>query len=1080
MHMVTMKRQWQGRFAAAIAVIFAVALLHLLQGGRRVGAQSADVIDRAAFLNPPVSVRPGIRWWWPGGDVDDGELGRELAIMRAAGFGSAEIQSFAVGLPNNRPSAVNTYGTAAWFDHVDAALARAEALGMSIDLTLGSAWPTGGAQVTPDQSLQQLTVAGAHVVGPGTLSLDFPLPAAPLRYSVAQNLLKLPATFDASAMTPVALFAVKLAATQGGGTDTPSAISGMPALPATVYLDPAAVVDLGSYLRSGRIEWPIPDGSWVVFSFYQGPTGSQTFYGADPAPGLVLDHLNKDAVDAFLQQFAQSAATRFGRRFGTTLRSLFVDSPELRTELYWTPDLLSEFAARRGYRLEPFLPILFRPFHDDAYLRNLYPDAPPQFDMADVGPRVRFDFDRTISDLMVERYFRPIAAWAADHGVATRVQAHGSPADLLNAYRTASVPETEGLYAGGRLSFLKLAASAAHLGGAPLVSSEVLAVRGADATPGQMLREVFRQLAAGVNHVVLHGFPYVYKTGFTGAGWMPFNSPYLPAQNVIGTFGTRLNHTSPFWRFMSQVNTQIARAQLAMRMGQPVADIAVYSDRIGYPDDARFEPEVTRQLERSGQSYDYVNADLLGPATVVDRTLRIGPNVYRALIIDRVTSMPVDVAGRIAELARSGLPVVFIGDVPFQSAGYLQWQQNDAIVRAFFEQLFGQSRETLRTQSQVLSGSALFLNDVTNLGVALAATLGLTPDVILSDDRDRIQFAHRRTSEADYYFVTGSGDSPFNTLVSFAARPGQVPQLFDIPTGKVANAPVYSVQGDRIVLPMHLDPGSAVLVGFEQPTDNPPPHVDATDVPFLSQGTDGTLVGSVRYPGIYQVVMDGETVAVQIGGPSLPAIDLPLWDLVTLSEAANGQPIARPFPGILLNDLSLVPQLQGFVGTAVYRTIVNVDPAYFAPGSPDPLESRTRPRRRRHQDQRPGAPFNRDRSVPRRHSGLPGTWSQPHRGRRDRWRGPGRSHRSRHAVAAVSDGARSHHGRPGEPAAVHRRRDSTEFPRLEQRGHDRVDSQSGTGHQSRELSMVLEDASERRLPGGRGRGGLPAGWAVGR
>src|SRR5262245_5711235 len=66
----------------------------------------SGVVDRSAFQNPPVDVRPGIRWWWPGGDVDDGELVRELDAISAAGFGSAEIQSFAVGLPDQAAAAV--------------------------------------------------------------------------------------------------------------------------------------------------------------------------------------------------------------------------------------------------------------------------------------------------------------------------------------------------------------------------------------------------------------------------------------------------------------------------------------------------------------------------------------------------------------------------------------------------------------------------------------------------------------------------------------------------------------------------------------------------------------------------------------------------------------------------------------------------------------------------------------------------------------------------------------------------------------------------------------------------------------
>ena len=86
----------------------------------------------------------------------------------------------------------------------------------------------------------------------------------------------------------------------------------------------------------------------MVFALYEGPTGSRPFYDANAGTALVLDHFNESAVRAGFQSLAQSAADRLGSRFGTSLRSLFVDSAELRTELYWSDDLLNEFAGPPG------------------------------------------------------------------------------------------------------------------------------------------------------------------------------------------------------------------------------------------------------------------------------------------------------------------------------------------------------------------------------------------------------------------------------------------------------------------------------------------------------------------------------------------------------------------------------------------------------------------------------------------------------------------------------------------------------------------------------------------------------------
>jgi hypothetical protein len=53
---------------------------------------------QASFENPPAAARPMVRWWWPGGDVSDEEIARELRIIKDAGFGGVEIQSSKDGL----------------------------------------------------------------------------------------------------------------------------------------------------------------------------------------------------------------------------------------------------------------------------------------------------------------------------------------------------------------------------------------------------------------------------------------------------------------------------------------------------------------------------------------------------------------------------------------------------------------------------------------------------------------------------------------------------------------------------------------------------------------------------------------------------------------------------------------------------------------------------------------------------------------------------------------------------------------------------------------------------------------------
>jgi len=46
-------------------------------------AQTLDALRRE-FVNPPKAMRPVVRWWWPGGDVEPDELRREVRVLDEA------------------------------------------------------------------------------------------------------------------------------------------------------------------------------------------------------------------------------------------------------------------------------------------------------------------------------------------------------------------------------------------------------------------------------------------------------------------------------------------------------------------------------------------------------------------------------------------------------------------------------------------------------------------------------------------------------------------------------------------------------------------------------------------------------------------------------------------------------------------------------------------------------------------------------------------------------------------------------------------------------------------------------------
>lgn len=932
------------RPARAVLVFTALALLLLSELGfpslayaaAVQGSKAPAAVDRDKFADPPVDFRPWLRWWWPGGDVETSELAREVTAMSAAGFGGAEIQSFAVGLPKNLSNNVPTYGSPEWFSTVGFVLGEAEKHGMKIDITLGSSWPSGGRHIDAPHSLKQLVSSSQLVKGPVKLNQLPPAPSKPLYYDLGKSLLAMPDTYDPTKMRLMALLAMKRDTLGGVVPSTAtSGIASLPPLPGTILLGLGAV-NLVNYLTpSGMINWDVPEGEWVIFALYQGPTGQKPFYSADGDGGLVMDHLDKASTELHLSAIADKGKQYFGKYFGNTLRALFVDSLELRTELYWTESFLDQFAQRRGYRLESYLPILFKPFQADAYLQDVYTKVQPSFDIAGIGERVRQDYDRTVTELMVENFIDPISRYASLNNLTSRIQAHGGPMDLLTAYGHAFMPETEGLFADGKRSFLKIASSSAHLYDRPVVSSEILAFKDRDymTTPADIIREANRNFAAGVNQVVLHGFPYHYDTGFLPPGWMPFSSPFLPAWSNIGTFASHLNDRYPFWgQYLPQVTRYLGRAQMIMQAGEPINSIALYTPLRSQLKPGEPDPAITTALDSSGYSYDYVSGDLLTGATVQKGRLLIGSHQYQALVVSDITSLPWELAVKIPEFAEAGLVVIFTGDIPSTSSGLFAYETRDDFVKSQFAGLFGTPADQVKSASRYQTGNALFLAQADGIGIELEKTFSIVPDVRLPIKNGAIASVHRRVGVADFYFLANIGDSPVETTVAFP-KESRTPEIWSLSNGTVADAPRYTKRATGVSLPITLGEGKAIVVGFE--ADSPLPYVEKTTLTSVDRDPDGTLSGRAPVPGSYEVWYGSGAKDVVRAGDGLPLVSsilIPSWSLTVQSNELFGPASNRTIQVDKLEDWAVMPELKNFSGKGTYRATVSVPDSYFNPG----------------------------------------------------------------------------------------------------------------------------------------------------
>ena len=637
------------------------------------------------FANPPPEARPLVRWWWFGGHVESGEIVREIKAMKVGGFGGFELQPvYPLSVDGNTP-----YLSDAFLKAVRLANDTGRAEGLRVDLTLGSGWPYGGPHITPDLASAHIRVV--NLPGGG----DVALPAlAPGEKRIA------------------AFSGADLASAQ------PMAIS-------------------GDHVTAAK--------GTTVFLFVQSPTGQQVKRPTVGAEGLVLDHMNAEAVQTHLH----AVADRLMTAFDPPPTTVFSDS----LEVYgadWTGDLLPEFKKRRGYDLAPLLPALFT-------------DRPDSLD-------VRRDWGLTLQELVEERYLKPVEAWAEAHHTKFRAQVYGFPPVALSSQSLIDLPEGEGAD-WRRFTTTRWAASANHAYGNPVTSAESwtwLHAGAFRATPLDIKAEADTLMLEGVNQFVAHGWPYSPPEAGE-PGWAFYAAAVF-------------NDHNPWWGVMPDVTRYLTRMSFLLRQGEPVADVAIFlpeDDALAHITpgkatingqmDSYVTPGLTAQILDAGYAFDYVD-------TASIRAKGVGHHV---LILPKVSRIDPEAYKAIADFAQKGGIVIAVDHLPDMGLGLADAEADAQSVRFTSGALFGPGVGSGRQVAEA------------ELGKALKA---LTPPDLAGAPAG-VGFVHRKLPDGDLYFVANTTNQTVTMAPGFRAGTA-AGQSWDARSGTVSRfAP-----GQKVIL----------------------------------------------------------------------------------------------------------------------------------------------------------------------------------------------------------------------------------------------------------------------------------------
>lgn len=352
-----------------------------------------------------------------------------------------------------------------------------------------------------------------------------------------------------------------------------------------------------------------------------------------PDTGNVLDHMNKGAFERY--------AAVMGRALEPALAgsasALFCDSWEVETKRIWTGGFGEHFNEKYGYRIEPFM--------DDIFLEE------------NAGPR--YDYMKLVSEYVLDNFYLPFTEKCHELNALSRVQCAGSPTDIISAYASVDIPETEAMLYNPDYS--RVVASAAALGKKTIVSSETFTCL--YGWPAKHIREeqtadlklvADALFANGTNHIIWHGTP------FNPAG---VDTVYFYASVHVGKRGSLTKDLIPFNTYMEKVVNE-------MRKGVTYSDVAVYIAQEDAWIAGEYPPE--KQLPWAWGAYEmrylqfpdeltgyhplWINREFLQKAELQNKELVVNDLHFKALYID-VEYMDPEALKAILDLAHRGFPV---------------------------------------------------------------------------------------------------------------------------------------------------------------------------------------------------------------------------------------------------------------------------------------------------------------------------------------------------------------------------------------------------------------------------------------
>jgi len=572
------------------------------------------------------------------------------------------------------------------------------------------------------------------------------------------------------------------------------------------YGNQGEVIDLTADYGKERISgWSAPPGEWRICALWQKGTRQKVKRAAPGNEGLVLDPFSVTSLNRYLERYDRA----FSKSSGSGLRAQYHDSYEY-YDANWTEDLISEFQSRRGYDLTHHLPALFG--HGTAEKIS----------------RIKADYRETMAELHLE-YIEEWTHWAHGHGWITRNEAHGAPANLLDLYAAADIPETE-TFGATRFDIpgisrkpenistsappdpliLRFASSAAHLSGKNLVASETCTwLRDHfKASLAQAKPEIDQLFLAGINHIFYHGNAYSPKEA-EWPGWMFYASTHFEQKNA-------------FWRDLSALNNYVGRCQSILQSGQPANDILLYwpvadiwhkysneiiktlnVHSIDWLTDSPLG-RLADWLNEKGYAFDYLSDQQLQEIEFNNGMLLTKGAAYKTIVVPRSEHMPLKTWDKLVALASAGATIIIHHSLPEDVPGWFELEERRAALQTSFAEMNFESIKGNVLMSRISSGAILLSSDMKAL--LRAAEVIAEPMV-----GQGVNYIRRTHAEGYHYFISNLSDQGLDDWVPMATSFQSAVILDPLSSNKSGIAATRQNKG-RSEIYLQLQPGESCII----------------------------------------------------------------------------------------------------------------------------------------------------------------------------------------------------------------------------------------------------------------------------